>query len=390
MTAVARLLKPIEEFLRVETASGLVLLAAAGAALALANSGAHGAFAAFWDAPRLPGQLSLHFLVNDLLMAVFFLVVGLEIRREMHDGALSTPSQAALPLVAAAGGILAPALIYAAFTGGAAQDGWAIPTATDIAFAVGVLALLGRRVNPSLRVLLLAIAIADDIVAVLIIALFYAEGIAPAGIALAAGGAGLAVLGHRVRMNAWLVSLLAGALVWYGLLQAGIHPALAGVVIGLLAPMKSPREGAEPSAISLESALHPWVAFGVMPLFALVNAGVRMEGLDLAGIEARGLAAGVALGLAAGKPIGIAVAVAIAVRSRLAALPDGVTPAGIAVIGCLGGIGFTMSIFIAALAFTEPGTLAIAKFGVLSGSAAAALAGLLLGVLLLRQGTASR
>ena len=390
MTAVTRILKPLEEFLRVETASGLVLLAAAGAALALANSGMHGTFAAFWDAPRLPGQLSLHFLVNEVLMAVFFLVVGLEIRREIHEGALSTLSQAALPLLAAAGGILAPALIYLALTGEAALNGWAIPTATDIAFAVGVLALLGRRVSPSLRVLLLAIAIADDIAAVLIIALFYAGGIAPLGLVIAAAGAGLAVLGHRIGLNAWLASLLPGAIVWYGLLQAGIHPALAGVVIGVLAPMKAPRAGVEAPAIRLESALHPWVAFGIMPLFALVNAGVRLEGLDLAGTEARGLATGIALGLAIGKPVGIVAAAVVAVRARLAVMPEGVTPAGIAVISCLGGIGFTMSIFIAALAFTEPATLAIATFGVLAGSAIAAIAGLLLGAFLLRPAAASR
>ncbi len=253
-----------------------------------------------------------------------------------------------------------------------------------------MLALLGRRVSPSLRVLLLAIAIADDIAAVLIIALFYAGGIAPLGLAIAAAGAGLAVLGHRIGLNAWLASLLPGAIVWYGLLQAGIHPALAGVVIGVLAPMKAPRAGVEAPAIRLESALHPWVAFGIMPLFALVNAGVRLEGLDLAGTEARGLATGIALGLAIGKPVGIVAAAVVAVRARLAVMPEGVTPAGIAVIGCLGGIGFTMSIFIAALAFTEPATLAIATFGVLAGSAIAAIAGLLLGVFLLRPAAASR
>lgn len=390
MTAIARLLKPLEEFLRVETASGLVLLVAAGAALALANSGAHEAFAALWDTPRLPGQISLHFVVNEVLMAVFFLVVGLEIRREMHEGALSAPSQAALPLVAALGGILVPALVYLVFADDALRVGWAVPTATDIAFAVGVLALLGRRVNPSLRVLLLAIAIADDIAAVLVIALFYAGGISPTGLAIAATGAGVAVLGHRVGLNAWLASVLPGALVWYGLHAAGIHPALSGVAIGLLAPMKPHRESTGSPALRLESALHPWVAFGVMPLFAFANAGVRIEGLDLGGIEARGLAVAIALGLAAGKPVGIGIAVAIAIRLRLAALPAGVTAGGIAVIGFLGGIGFTMSIFIAALAFTDPASLAIAKFGVLAGSAIAAISGLFLGVLLLRQGTASR
>jgi Na+:H+ antiporter, NhaA family len=384
MTRIARLLKPLDEFLRVETASGMVLLAAAGIALALANSGGHAEFAHLLDGWRLPGGLTLHFVVNEILMAVFFLVVGLEIRREVHDGALSTPAQAALPLVAAVGGIVAPALVFIVVADAAVRDGWAIPAATDIAFAVGVLALLGRRVDPALRVLLLAIAIADDIAAVLIIAFFYADGIAPAGLAIAAAGALVGWLGHRAGLNAWLVSLASGAIIWYGFLLAGIHPALAGVAAGLLTPMVPRKAGGEPPAGRLENALHPWVAFGVMPLFALANAGVRFEGLDLSSDLAQGLAGGIALGLAVGKPVGIAFAAFLAVRSGLCALPAGVAPAGIAVIGLLAGIGFTMSIFIAALAFEEPGLLAVAKFGVLAGSVAAAFSGLLLGRLLLR------
>jgi NhaA family Na+:H+ antiporter len=350
----------------------------------LANSGWHAAYERLIDAPRLPEGLSLRYLVDEVLMAVFFLVVGLEIRREIHDGALATPAQAALPLVAAAGGILAPALVFAALADAAVRDGWAIPTATDIAFAVGVLALLGRRVDPSLRVLLLAIAIADDIAAVLIIAFFYAEGIAPGGLALAAAGAMAAWLGHRGRLNPWIAVLLPGAVIWHGFHLAGIHPALAGVAAGLLTPMRPRRPGSEPPAAQLEAALHPWVAFGVMPLFALANAGVRFEGLDLAGTVAQGLAGGIALGLFVGKPLGIGVAAWLAVRSGLCRLPEGVAPAGVAVVGCLAGIGFTMSIFIAALAFEEPGQLSVAKFGVLAGSLGAAVAGLLLGRLLLR------
>jgi len=384
MTRIARLLKPLDEFLRVETASGLVLLAAAAIALALANSGWHAGFTHFLDGWRLPGGVTLHFVVNDILMAVFFLVVGLEIRREVHDGALSTPAQAALPLVAAAGGIVAPALVFIAIADAAVSDGWAVPAATDIAFAVGVLALLGRRVDPSLRVLLLAIAIADDIAAVLIIAFFYAEGIAPGGLAIAAAGTVAGLVAHRAGLNAWVACLASGAAIWYGFLLAGIHPALAGVAAGLLVPMRPRRPDAQPPAAQLESALHPWVAFGVMPLFALANAGVRFEGLDLASTVAQGLAGGIALGLFVGKPLGIGIAAWLAVRSGLCRLPEGVAPAGIAVIGFLAGIGFTMSIFIAALAFEESPSLAVAKFGVLAGSVAAAVAGLLLGRLLLR------
>jgi NhaA family Na+:H+ antiporter len=382
---IARLQKSLEDFLRVESASGLALLAATGIALAWANSEWHAAYERLWDASLLLPGISLHAIINEGLMAVFFLVVGLEIRRELHQGVLSTRSQAALPLIAAAGGILAPALIYAALAGSTAPDGWAIPTATDIAFAVGVLTLLGRRVDPPLRVLLLAIAIADDVAAVLIIAFFYADGIAPGGLALAAAGAAGAWLGHRLGIGAWIASIVPGALVWCGLMWAGIHPALSGAIVGLLAPAAARREGVESPALRLEAALHPWVAYGVMPLFALANAGVRIEGLDLGGGPSLGLAGGIALGLLAGKPLGIVLAVAAAVRCRLVALPEGVTPAGIAVIGCLGGIGFTMAIFIAALAFRDPALLVVAKFGVLAGSAVAAICGLLLGFLGLRR-----
>jgi NhaA family Na+:H+ antiporter len=262
-----------------------------------------------------------------------------------------------------------------------------VPTATDIAFAVGVLALLGRRVDPALRALLLAIAIADDVAAVLIIAFFYADGVAYTGLLLAGAGAAGVWLCHRIGVNAWIASILPGALVWWGLHAAGIHPALAGVVVGLLAPMRGRTPGDHP-AERLESALHPWVAFGVMPIFALANAGVRLEGIHLGEPASLKLASGIALGLLVGKPLGIAVASLAAVRMGLGRLPPNVTPGGIAVIGCLGGIGFTMSIFIAALGFSDPALLAVAKFGVLAGSAGAAAAGLILGRLLLRDGRA--
>jgi NhaA family Na+:H+ antiporter len=210
------------------------------------------------------------------------------------------------------------------------------------------------------------------------------------GLALAAAGAVAGGLAHRAGVNAWLACLLPGVAIWWGFLQAGIHPALAGFVAGLLTPMRAPAASGVAGAEELESALHPWVAFAVMPLFALANAGVRFEGLDLSGALAQGLAGGVTLGLIVGKPLGICAAAAIAVRSRLCALPPGVTPAGVAVVGCLGGIGFTMSIFIAALAFEEPGLLAVAKFGVLAGSIGAAIAGLAFGRLLLRPVTTER
>ena len=385
MTRIARLLKPLDEFLRIETASGVALLSAAAVALALANSGWHAGYEHFWDAPRLPGSLSLHFLVNDVLMAIFFLVVGLEIRREMHDGALSTPAQATLPLVAAAGGIVVPALVYGALADATVRDGWAIPTATDIAFAVGVLALLGRRVDPALRVLLLAIAIADDIAAVLdhrsLLRRGHRAGRSPARRGRLPSRPGSATAPTSTPGSS---ACCPAQSIWFGFMLAGIHPALAGVAAGLLVPMKPHGSETEPPAARLEAALHPWVALGVMPLFALVNAGVRFEVLDLTSVLAQGLAGGIALGLLAGKPLGIAAAAAIAVRSGLCSLPAGVAPSGLLVIGFLGGIGFTMSIFIAGLAFEDPGLLAVAKFGVLAGSVGAAIAGLLLGRILLR------
>jgi NhaA family Na+:H+ antiporter len=364
-TRGGRVLKPLEAFLRVETASGIVLLAATVAALVWANSPWSAAYVAIWHAP------TSHFVINDVLMTAFFFVVGLEIRRETREGTLATVRTAALPVVAALGGIAVPAAIYLAFNW--AEDvraGWAIPTATDIAFAVGVLALIGRRANPALRAVLLALAIADDVAAILIIAFFYAGGIALNGTALAA----LALAGFvalRLRHTEGAVAYFVfGAVLWIGFLYAGLHPVLAGVIVGVLMP--------DAAAGRLETTLHPWVAFGVMPLFALANAGVSFAGLDLGSDVPLMLAGGIALALFAGKPIGIVAAVALAVRARWCELPFGVTWRGLVLVGCLGGIGFTMSIFIATLAFSES-LLAAAKLGVLVASVLAGTTAWLVG-----------
>ena len=243
---------------------------------------------------------------------------------------------------------------------------------TDIALAVGVLALIGKRANPALRAVLLALAISDDVAAILIIAFFYAEGIALDGAAVAALGlAGLFVLRvrHVQRTSAYLAL---GALLWIGLLGAGLHPVLAGVAVGVLMP--------HAPAGRIESKLHPWVAFGVMPLFALANAGISFGGLDLSDEVSVTLAGGIALALLVGKPVGIVSAVALAVRVRWCELPHGVTWRGIVMIGCLGGIGFTMSIFIATLAFPEASLLAAAKLGVLAASVLAGAAAWIVGL----------
>lgn len=387
----ARFAQLLERFFLVEAASGIVLLIAAALALVWANSPWAGSYVQVWDAP-LFGLTDAHatpnFIVNYGLMTIFFLVVGIEIRREIHDGALSSLRLATLPLVAATGGVAVPAIIYALLNAEpTVRQGWAIPTATDIAFAVGVLALLGKRIDPALRVLLLAIAIADDIAAILVIAIFYAHGIAPAGLGLAAlGVAGLVVL-MKLGVERALAYLLLGSIVWVGLFEAGLHPVLAGVILGLLMPVRSAgaaaraagREERDSLAARIEHALHPWVAYGAMPLFALANAGVNVRGLDFASAESVSVAAGVVLGLVVGKPLGILGVTALCVRMRWCALPTAVTWRGVAVVACLAGIGFTVSIFIAALAFGDPALLAAAKFAVLLASALAATLGLLAG-----------
>ena len=421
-----RALASLERFLHLEAVSGIVLLLAAAVALIWANSSASDSYHALWHAPLTIGvgshvvSQSLHFWINDALMAVFFLVVGMEIRREIHEGALASLKLAALPLAAALGGVLVPALIYVALnTAPAPLRGWAVPTATDIAFAVGVLALLGRSIPGNVRVLLLALAIIDDIVAVLIIALFYSGGLDPSGL-LVAGLGVLMVLGlqHIGVGSAWAY-VIPGAVLWLGLLQTGAHPTLAGVVLGLMTPVLPARRREQPldvasravrdlneradgsahefagplkelrqaqrevmpPVIRVQMALHPWVAYGVMPLFALANAGVTLEGVDLSVGEAQAVTLGVVLALVLGKPLGVLGASWLAVRLGWCSLPSGVTWAGIGLVGLLAGIGFTMSIFIATLAFDDVNLLGAAKLGVLLASLLAAVLGLSWGFL---------
>ncbi len=311
----------------------------------------------------------------------------------MHDGALSDPKVATLPIIAAAGGVIVPALLYLLInTDALTRRGWAIPTATDIAFAVGVLSLAGKAVPPALRMLLLTLAIIDDIAAILVIAWFYSSGIAAAGLLLVAVGVLCVLLLQRLGVRPALAYVLPAALVWLGMLEAGVHPALAGVLLGLLTPATPAfgralrRARAEPTAqseespvVRIEAALHPWVAFLIMPLFALANAGVALAGLDLGAAAPFAVGAGIVAGLVLGKPLGIAGATIAAVRGGFCALPQGVRSSHVGLLGLLGGIGFTMSIFIANLAFEDERLLAAAKFAVLLASTLAAVLGLLLG-----------
>ena len=369
-----RALATLQHFLHVEAISGVLLLFAASIALLWANSPFNHSYHDLWNLPialRL-GEFafvrSLHFWINDALMTVFFLVVGMEIRREIHEGALSRFDQAILPVLAACGGVIVPALIYLGFNGVAGRSqGWAIPTATDIAFAVGVLALLGRSIPSNVRVFLLALAIIDDIIAVLMIALFYSGGLQLNGFIVAAVGVLLAFGLQRLGFRSALVYILPALLVWAGFLIAGVHPTLAGVVLGLITPVRSTGRETVPAVVRVEAALHPWVAYAIVPLFALANAGVDLGSIEFGG-GTQFVALGIGLALCVGKPIGVIGATWLAVRLGGCRLAPGVSWAGVCLIGLLAGIGFTMSIFIAMLAFADNQLLDAAKFGVLLGS----------------------
>jgi len=364
-----------------EASESLLLLAATVAALGWANSPWHGGYHLLWETPLSVGfgslsiSQSLHFWINEGLMAIFFLSVGLEIRGEFLEGDLRSLRLAALPLAAALGGVILPALIYLAWNSGPdVRRGWAIPTATDIAFAIAVVSFLGRRVPSALRALLLAIAVIDDIVAILVIAFFYANGVNLLGLGIAAVGAAASYLLRAIESRWSLLYVLPGIAIWVGLLRSGVHPALAGVILGLLMPAVA--------AHRVGRAIGPWVMFAVMPLFALANAGVTLQGLALDLPTGVRLVGGIAVALILGKPLGILLAAAVSIRAGWCELPRGIDLRRFAVVGCLGGIGFTMSLFVCNLAF-DGDYLATAKLAVLLGSTLAAIGGLLVGRLLL-------
>ncbi len=426
MAVARRLAAPVERFLQIEAASGILLVAVAAVALIWANSPWADSYAALWHAD-LGGQLGpwsftrpLHFWINDGLMALFFFVVGLEIRREIARGELSELRRAALPVAAAVGGMMVPALIFLAFNHGRPSlVGWGVPMATDIAFAVGVLVLLGPRVPPALRILLLALAVIDDLGAILVIAIFYTSELWVPGVAVAGAGlAGILVL-QRIGVRSPWAYVPPAVVAWAGTYTFGVHPTLAGVAVGLLTPVRvwfgplafadqaetataqvraarsddevlpaldaiaaAGREAVAP-VDRLIHALHGWVAFIIMPVFALANAGVPLGGASLDGDAGR-VFWGVALGLAVGKPVGVLLLAWALRASGLGALPTGVGWGATSVVGVVAGIGFTMALFIAGLAFaTQPQLLETAKLAILCGSAAAALLGYALGRVML-------
>jgi NhaA family Na+:H+ antiporter len=370
----------IEDFLKKESAAGLLLVAAAAAALAIANSPLGHGYEALLALPfgvgtgayRIDG--SLHFWINDGLMAWFFLLVGLEIKRELAEGELSTRAKAMLPAAAALGGMAGPALIYLAINAGddATLRGWAIPAATDIAFALGVLALLGPRVPVSLKVFLTALAIIDDLGAILIIALFYTANLSwPALAAAAAASAVLATL-NRAGVRRADVYVAVGIVLWIAVLKSGVHATLAGVITAMAVP--AARSGGVSPLVRLEQRLHGWVTYLILPLFAFANAGLDVAAASGAALRS-GVAWGIAAGLFFGKQAGVMATVALCLATGLAQRPRGASLRQIYGVAVLTGIGFTMSLFIGDLAFPDPERAAAVKFGVFTGSLAAAVAG---------------
>jgi NhaA family Na+:H+ antiporter len=420
---IERITRPIRHFLHIESASGVVLLLCTVVALVVANSPAAGAFHHFWETHLRIGvgrfglDEPLHFWVNDALMVLFFFVVGLEIKRELIDGELNSFQKAALPVVGAIGGMLVPAGIYLALQWGQPSErGWGIPMATDIAFVVGVLALFGPRVPFGLKIFLLSLAIVDDVGAILVIAAAYSG--SPHWLALGLAALGFAVIYafNRLGVRAVWVYAVLGVAIWLAVLKSGIHPTIAGVLLGLFTPSRAwvdqhtlhdaiadvlmrvsdnteleveevdyrrlefaARESLSPLH-RLGMSLHPWVSFIIMPVFALANAGVEIQPAALRDPIALAVAAGLVLG----KPLGIVGLCFVAVTLGVAKLPTGVNWKLLIAAGCLGGIGFTMSLFVAGLAFPEvPAHLDAGKVGILIGSAASAILGsglLLLGL----------
>jgi NhaA family Na+:H+ antiporter len=372
----------IRQFLRQEAAGGIILIFAALVALIMANTPLHGLYQSFLDLPVMVKVSSLEIAkplllwINDGLMTIFFLVVGLEVKRELMQGSLAGRDKAVFPAIAALGGMLAPALIYLLFNGAdeVTRQGWAIPAATDIAFALGVMALLGNRVPTSLKVFLLALAIIDDLGVIIIIALFYTHQVSMLALGVAAAAiVVLAVMNWR-GVGTTSLYMIVGLVLWVAILKSGVHATLAGVIVGFMIPLNA-KDEPSPSE-TLEHELHPWVAFLILPLFAFANAGVPLQGVSLSGLTSF-LPLGIAAGLFIGKPLGIFAFSWLAVKLGIARLPVGIGFKQVFAVAVLCGIGFTMSIFIASLAFSDADAALItySKLGILLGSTAAALVG---------------
>ena len=376
---VGKALPPFgDDFVSIEALGGLVLLASAVTALVWANA-AIGSYEEFWHHHLSVGlgdasiDLSFQHWVNDGLMAVFFFVVGLEIKREVVRGELRDPRTVSLPIIAAIGGMALPALVYTALNaGGSGGKGWAIPAATDIAFAVGVLALLGRRVPRNLKLFVLTLAIVDDIGAIVVIALFYSEGVELLWLLGGAGLVAVILVLQRVRVGTPLAYVIPALALWVCFYESGVHPTIAGVILGLLTPAR-PFGGREVIE-SLEHRVHPWSSFLIVPLFALANAGIVIDGDTVSRAFDSPVTIGIALGLVVGKTLGITLATALGVRLRLGRLPDGVRLPHLVGGAAVAGIGFTVALFVADLSF-RGARLDNAIMGILAGSLLSGLLG---------------
>jgi len=379
--------KTIREFIQLETSGGIILFAAAILALIISNTPLESYYHAFFNMIMTVTlgtlQLSKPLLlwINDGLMTIFFLLVGLEIKRELFEGELNSFKKSALPAMAAIGGMAVPALIYLYFNWGDATTlrGWAIPTATDIAFSLGILALLGSRVPISLKIFLTALAIFDDIGAIAIIAVFYTKNISLTLLLAAAGLIIILFLLNRFRIRQFWPYVLVGIVLWVCVLKSGVHATLAGIVLAFCIPLRDKNDPKISPLRHLEHALHPWIAFGVLPVFAFANSGVSLAGLTREHII-NPIPLGIACGLFFGKQIGIGLASYLSVVMGFAKMPKGANYLGIYGISLVAGVGFTMSLFIGSLAFgSHKGEYAVlVRIGVILGSFCAGLLGYLI------------
>lgn len=379
--------KTLREFIQLESSGGAVLLIAAILALIIDNSPLSSYYEALFRLPlviqigALKISKPLLLWINDGFMAIFFLLVGLEIKREMIEGELNTFSKSILPAIAAIGGMLVPALIYIGFNWSdkMALRGWAIPTATDIAFSLGILAVLGRRVAPSLKIFLTALAIFDDIGAIVIIAIFYTQHISIILLLIATGLLVLLFIFNRLNITHFAPYFLVGIILWICVLKSGVHATLAGIALALAIPMRDVKNHEISPLRDLEHKLHPWVAFAILPLFAFANAGVSFKGITMKELFGS-IPIGIALGLFVGKQIGIWGASMIGIKAGFAKMPKGASGMGIYGVGLVAGVGFTMSLFIGGLAFGAAGSTysAQVRLGVIIGSFTSGLLGYLI------------
>ena len=387
------LIQQIQRFFKLESAGGILLLFSAVVAMLLANSPLNQTYNDFLNLPvsiqvgTFSIDKTLIHWINDGFMAVFFVLVGMEVKRELFEGSLSSYQQAIFPAIAAVGGMIIPALVYVfiAQHDPALADGWAIPMATDIAFAVGIVALLGKRVPLPLKVFLLALAIIDDLGAIVVIAIFYSHELSTPALITAAITISILVTMNRFKVSALCAYMVVGLILWASVLKSGVHATLAGVIIGFCIPMQG-RQGEKPLH-QFEHILAPWCSYLILPLFAFSNAGVSLENVGFSSLSSP-LTLGIMLGLIIGKPLGVFLFSYLSVKLRLAKLPEGIHFTQIFAIAVLCGIGFTMSMFLAGLAFGETGHDdfdTLSRLGILLGSCVSAL----LGYALLRKTTSA-